>query len=562
MAFKEAYTDLMREVWPEVKMFCINAWAYCTDIWEQIPHSVQNVLTAIFYIAMLGIALSLIKSIINNYKSWKPDPDSKLMLSYFCGTGNYQRKLIYRNAKELLYDRKWSWISAAGLAYRFGNCTNESKIILWLCSIAYLLLAFMGIIEMVIRVTLGFCFFFSLNVVIWGLLLVLGIMTRLFIPVFRLIDWTLRVEQHCPHCYTAFRLPYFRCPHCGEIHKNLIPGRCGILAAKCSCGHFISSSVLSHRSKLVGVCPKCQTDLATSNAKQFFIQIIGGNSSGKTAFSAAFQHQYLNLSQGNDAYRVLGEPRDTFEALEHMYRNGVTESSSASEISAYNYVHQLRGTAAHSLIFYDISDEILLSDEYEKSPLNFGYTDGIIIIIDPLSAASLRSECVRQGEISATSGFSTDNCEAIIVDFINKFSEIVGRAARKMSDIPVAVLIAKSDIKRIKSSIGMPRIKNQYKKAPENYNNDLSIARDEICRSFLNDIGLANVINNLESVFSDVCYFPMSAIGHSPEPGVAFEPFGIIDPVAWIAKKRQSAVYPTLKYVQEKINRCDSAEQG
>ena len=83
MAFKEAYTDLMREVWPEVKMFCINAWAYCTDIWEQIPHSVQNVLTAIFYIAMLGIALSLIKSIINNYKSWKPDPDSKLMFSYF-----------------------------------------------------------------------------------------------------------------------------------------------------------------------------------------------------------------------------------------------------------------------------------------------------------------------------------------------------------------------------------------------------------------------------------------------------------------------------------------------
>ena len=108
----------------------------------------------------------------------------------------------------------------------------------------------------------------------------------------------------------------------------------------------------------------------------------------------------------------------------------------------------------------------------------------------------------------------------------------------------------------------MPRIKAQYKKAPENYNNDLSIARDEICRAFLNDNGLANVVNNLESVFSEVCYFPMSAVGHSPEAGVAFEPFGVIDPVAWIAKKRQSAVYQTLKYVQEKINRCDSAEQG
>lgn len=564
MGFEEAYNDFMREVWPEVKMFFTEAWTYCTGIWEQIPNSFQTILTVVFYIALFGIAVSLVKSIINNYKSWKPDPDSKLMFSYFCGTGNYQRKLIYRNAKDLLYDRKWSWISAAGLAYRLGNCTNESKIILWLSSLLYLPLAFLGIIEMAIRVTLGFCFFFCLNIAIWSLLLVLGIVTRLFIPIFRIIDRTLRVEQHCPHCYTAFRLPYFRCPHCGEVHKNLIPGHCGILAAKCSCGHFIPSSVLSHRSKLVGVCPnpKCKMDLATVNAKQFFIQIIGGNSSGKTAFSAAFQHQYLSLSQGNDVYSVSGEPRETFETLEYMYRNGVTESSSASEIGTYNYVHQLRGTAAHSLIFYDIPDEVLLSDEYEKSPLNFGYTDGIIIIIDPLSVASIRNECVRQGEISTTSVFSTDNCEAIIVDFINKFSEIAGRSARKMSDIPVAVLIAKSDIKRIKSSIGMPRIKAQYKKSPENYNNDLSIARDEICRAFLNDNGLANVVNNLESVFSEVRYFPMSAVGHSPEAGIAFEPFGVIDPVAWIAKKRQSAVYPTLKYVQEKINRCDSAEQG
>lgn len=564
MRFEEAYNDLMWEVWPEVKMFCIEVWTYCTSIWEQIPHSFQTLLTVVFYIAILGIVLSLIKSIINNYKSWKPDPDSNLILSYFCGTGNYQRRLIYRNAKKLLYNRKWSWISAAGLAYRLGNCTNESKIILWLCSLFYLSLAFMGIIEMMLRMTLGFCFFFCLNIAAWALLLVFGFVTRLFIPIFCIIDRTLRVEQHCPHCYTAFRLPYFRCPHCGEVHKNLIPGHCGILVAKCSCGHFIPCSVLSHRSKLVGVCPnpKCEMDLATSNAKQFFIQIIGGNSSGKTAFSAAFQHQYLSLSQGNNVYRVSGEPRENFETLEYMYRNGITESSSASEIGSYNYVHQLRGTAAHSLIFYDIPDEVLLSDEYEKSPLNFGYTDGIIIIIDPLSVASIRNECVHQGEISAISGYSTDNCETIIVDFINKFSEIVGRSARKMSDIPVAVLIAKSDVKRIKSSVGMPRIKAQYKKAPENYNNDLTIARDEICRAFLNDNGLANVVNNLESVFLEVCYFPMSAVGHSPEAGVAFEPFGVIDPVAWIAKKRQSAVYPTLKYVQEKINRCNSAEQG
>ena len=50
MGFGEAYNDFRREVWTEVRMFFIDAWIYCTGIWEQIPHSIQNVLTAIFYL--------------------------------------------------------------------------------------------------------------------------------------------------------------------------------------------------------------------------------------------------------------------------------------------------------------------------------------------------------------------------------------------------------------------------------------------------------------------------------------------------------------------------------
>lgn len=468
--------------------------------------------------------------------------------------------MIFHNAIKLLCDRTWSWVSFAGLAYRLGYCTNESKAVLFLCSIVYLLLGVLGIIEMVIRVILGLCAFLCINLVTWALLLVLGFITRLTIPIFRIVDRKMRVEQHCPYCYTEIHLPYHKCPYCGEIHKNLVPGRCGIFVAKCSCGHFIPCSALSHRSKLAGVCPKCERDLATSNAKQFFIQIIGGNSSGKTAFSAAFQHQYLSFTQGKIKYRVSGEPQSDFEALEDMYNNGTTEPSSISEISTYNYAHMRRGIAIHNLIFYDTPDEVLLSDEYEKSPLSFGYTDGIIIIIDPLSVDSVRNTCISISGDNSISGFSTDDCETIVVEFINKFSEIVGRSAKKMSDIPVAVLITKCDVKNIKSSIGIPKIKAQFRMAPENYSNDLSVARDTICKEFLKDIGLSNIVNNLDSVFSDICYFPVSSIGHLPEAGVAYEPFGVIDPVAWIAKKRRAAIYPTLKHVQEVINSGNSAE--
>lgn len=83
MTFEEAYQDLIWNIWPKVKMFGSEVWTYCVDLWKQTPHAIQNMFVALFYIALLGIAISLIKSIIINYKSWKPDPDSKLMLSYF-----------------------------------------------------------------------------------------------------------------------------------------------------------------------------------------------------------------------------------------------------------------------------------------------------------------------------------------------------------------------------------------------------------------------------------------------------------------------------------------------
>lgn len=557
MTLRGSTHNAMRGGKSTLKLIFDEAWAFISGIWAQIPRFFQIILIVALGMALLGIVLSLVRAIFANSKEWKQAPNSNLMLGYFCGTGNARRRKMFHEARALLYDRKWLWLSFARLAYCVGNCTANSKFILALCSMVYVPIMLLGLIEMSIRMLLGFIIFSCLNLLFMALLAVSGLAARLLIPVFRLIDRSLRVEQHCPStsCYATFRLPGFVCPYCGRVHSDLVPGRCGLLFARCSCGHFIPCSSLTHRSKLTAVCPKCSTSLAASNAKQFFIQIVGGNAAGKTAFSAAFQHQYFIMSKGDNQIRVHGTPSDNCQALENYYRNGTTAGSERNEIISYNYTHEVQGTATHSLIFYDIPDKVLAGNEYVKSPLNFGYTDGIIMIIDPLSVVSFREKCISRGEVSRNIRYSEEGCESVIVDFINKFSEIVGRSAGRMSDIPVAVLISKSDIKSVKGKIGLPSIRAQYRMSPESYGNDWLVARDEICRSFLCDIGLVNVVNNIEGVFTEVNYFPVSAIGHAPESGIAFEPFGVIEPVAWIARKRQSALYQYMKNVLTKLNR-------
>lgn len=520
---------------------------------DLVPGIVKYAIALAFYLAALGAVTSLIKAVSNHYKDWKPMPNSKLMFSYFCGSGDYQRRLIYEDAKRLVKDRTWPWISAAGLAFRLGNFSHSSKLVTFLLSFVYLPLAVIGAIELMFRATVDRIIYFFLNIFIAVVYLAIRLITCILIPVSRIVDGTMRVEQHCPHCYNTFKLPYFRCPYCGEIHRQLIPAKSGLFFARCSCGHFLSCSVISKRDKLSSVCPKCNTDLAASNAKQFSIQIIGGNSAGKTAFIAAFQHLY-QANIGASSCSVRGEPKDAFNDLEAMFNNGYTEPSPPTEVIPYTLVHQTGASAEQSLVFYDIPDEILLSEEYERNPLNFGYSDGIVVIIDPLSISSVRTECEKLDADSAN-GSSEDNPESIVIHFITKFSEISGRMARKMSSVPVAVLIAKSDVKGIKNKIGLLKIRSIFKADPEKYQNNLETATDEVCRQYLTDIGLSNILNNLDAVFSMVRCFPISSIGHISKRGLPFEPYGVVEPIAWIGEIGRAGMVAQLKAVREHMLR-------
>ncbi|MEI3061929.1 MAG: hypothetical protein V8S72_02820 [Oscillospiraceae bacterium] len=47
------------------------------------------------------------------------------------------------------------------------------------------------------------------------------------------------------------------------------------------------------------------------------------------------------------------------------------------------------------------------------------------------------------------------------------------------------------------------------------------------------DIGLSATVDNLETQFSNLHYFPVSAMGHSAD-GTPYEPWGIMEAVEWM----------------------------
>lgn len=521
-----------------------------------LPPIIAFIIYAGFFLAILSIGIAHIKAIAKNCRKWKKDPNSQMMFGYFTGTADYQRVLISDDLFEYVKDERAILISAAGCSYYLGRYKSDSKLKLFFLSFIYIPLAIVSFPELLMRGVFGYAYVIIINFIHWIGLKIFYVISSLLIRFFSLIDKFMRTDQHCPHCYRTFSIPKYICPYCGRTHKKLVPGKTGVLFARCECGKFLPSTIFTGRTKLESICPECNKPLAASEAEELSIQLIGGNSSGKTAYFASFQHIYRSIHEKEDDYSISVFPNERFDELEKMYSNGNTVASSKTSTESFSIVHSYNDGTQYNLVIYDIPDEVLISGVYEQNPLNFAYSNGIILILDPTAMRSVRIESEKKGQKILEGSYADNENEAedIIVEFIQQFSRLNNRSSNKMIKTPIAVIINKTDLKVINSRIGNDIVMYKFKANTEKYNGIYSYARNTICREYLISIGMSNVINNLESVFQNVQYFAASAMGHANIKDGAFAPIGVIEPMAWIAEKNKSQLSAFLQNAMSFIN--------
>ena len=321
------------------------------------------------------------------------------------------------------------------------------------------------------------------------------------------------IHARCPNCKRKTIIPAFECPSCGLEHKNLVPGPYGVMKRKCACGNMLATTFIGGRSQYKAHCPFCDTEMFSSSSRQYGIQLVGGVGTGKTTFLAAFWHEYkawLNRQHGI-AYEET--PYEAFETLDEWFKNGNAEATTETNANMYSIIHSVGESTPVQMTVYDIAGEVFDFSEADLQQQQFRYCEGFLIVIDPTASATYVSET--------------------LANFINSLDEIKGKQTTKASSVPVAAIITKSDL--YKREIGLPRIRATFKAAngsndgPQEYSNYL----DDVCRTFLLTHGFDNAVNLIESEFSNIRYFPVSAMGHSLEDG-PYEPWGVLDPVFWL----------------------------
>lgn len=341
-----------------------------------------------------------------------------------------------------------------------------------------------------------------------------------------------KIRSICPVCKRKILIPHFECPQCGSVHKKLVPGPYGIFNRTCTCGYRLPTTFFNGRSKLDSLCPYCSASLVASDARQIGIQLIGGSKAGKSVLLAALFHDFLAKVKkaGNLRVDITNEYQPYFDELERWYQG--EDVPPTVQMSSQMYPILIEGSVGtkRQMSIYDIAGEAFDGDIAQTEALGavFRHCDGLLFLVDPFSDGTLRADHISRG--GGVDDFSNMKPDLVAENFINYLIDIGHAKANERCSIPMAVLIVKSDKKEVKRVIGPARLNALVRGGRYS---QYGQARDEECRNFLNSIGLGFVVSLLETKFSNMHYFPVSAMGHSPD-GDPYEPWGIMEVMDWM----------------------------
>lgn len=364
-----------------------------------------------------------------------------------------------------------------------------------------------------------------------------------------------KIFTACNECKHKSLIPTYLCPKCGAKHTNLTPGVYGILERTCTgkdpdsyCGEKLPTTFFNGRRKLEAICPNCGISLNDRESVPICIPVVGGRSVGKTAFITAFSKQFITKVAPEKSWKIEfynQNKKNIYDEIERDYEMGSTrmtdrpqDINKASSVSFSFFVEGEAFKPERLVHIYDIAGEVFTDNSENEIQKQYEYCHGIVFILDPFSIPSVRFENETLLSRKDIAGIGRADLVGIIDSFFNKLREVTGISDSRMSSVPMAVILSKTDSGDLDIAIGDSAIKAKMKEDPEKFT-DYYDTQDYLCREFLRNNGMASFVNSIDLKFKDNRFFACSAIGHTRDSGI-YKPQGVLPPMQWLFGKADS----------------------
>jgi hypothetical protein len=316
-----------------------------------------------------------------------------------------------------------------------------------------------------------------------------------------------RIRISCPRCYRPISYPAYRCPTCGALHRDIRPGRYGVLRRRCRCDQqWLPTLLLLGSHRLTACCPHpdCEAQLAdrSGTATELTLPIFGGSNAGKTRLMSVLVMTLVDSADaGGLSVEFADEMTDRrFRQLVPVITAGEATRRTVTELPrAYSfYLTSGRGTRRLVHLFDTAGERFYDSDRLEELQyLRAART--FLFVLDPLSVDQLwsgLSDSVR----TEFEPLRAQRSPAFVFQQVLQNVEAMGMDPKRAR---LAIAVTKTDLL---AAVGV---------APAGTD---SAAIEE----WLDELGLDHLVRAVRHTFGSVRYFQTTAMpaGGDQDSGV------------------------------------------
>jgi len=348
----------------------------------------------------------------------------------------------------------------------------------------------------------------------------------------------------CPHagCHQRVPLPAYQCPKCGVKHDNLIPGRCGVFRRACKCGQQVSTFSWFGKRKLQAFCPQCdQSMLEGLFTANVHVPIYGGPSSGKTMFMIANTWKLLeDHLEGTSAALIDGNQSRTYSSnWKPDFESGRVAVKTAARLpdAVLMSLRRAHGLPV-SLYMYDPAGEALENEDDMGRQRYLEYFDSLAVLIDPFSLPAMAAAYQEQGG-SLPSATSQTPAEEVVQRIVGALETQAGLSRTKQYGRRIAVIVTKGDAPFVQEQLGVALSADVD---PVGWSKGQREDSDRIRAWF--ERNQPAFLQLVETHFSELRFFLVSAMGHEETPRRPFEPKRALEPLVWLLSARKSLRWP------------------
>lgn len=269
----------------------------------------------------------------------------------------------------------------------------------------------------------------------------------------RLLDKALRLVTDrdiasCQTCGERVRpYPVYLCPRCHSAHRDIRPGRYGVMRRVCRCGAHFPTLIVLGASRLEAQGPSCGHRLprGIGSAPELVWAFTGSVNTGKTRLVYNItQHLQELVDDAGDKLEFIGETERRLGEIENsIERTGDTRPTPPAAQTAGYGLRLLLSGAQRVLYLFDPAGELNYSSTRGLAQRHLPQTRALVLVIDPLAVEGFWAKLPpidRQFLSRYRSDARTDT-----IAFENTCECLRGLGART-AKMPLAIVLSRADL--------------------------------------------------------------------------------------------------------------------